>query len=78
MYIIVCMYIVGLAETISFNVSSIVPPSPILATLMHNNEKEVAVAQPIVAVAGSDHQTGKRPRSTPSETSTQITINLDE
>ena len=68
----VCTYIAGFAETISFNVSSIVPPSPIMATLIQNTRMN---AQP--NVAGGDHRMDKRPRST-SETSTQITLNLDE
>ena len=67
------VYITGLAETISFNVSSIVPPSPIMAALMRNTE--LNAAQPNVANGG--HQMGKRPRST-SETSTQITMDLDK
>ncbi len=62
-----------MAETISFNVSSIVPPSPIMATLIRNTELNAARPN----VAGGDQQMGKRPRST-SETSTQITMNLDE
>ena len=70
--ICICIYIAGLAETISFNVSSIVPPSPIMATLIQNTRMN---AQP--NVAGGDHRMDKRPRST-SETSTQITLNLDE
>jgi len=68
------LYIAGLAETISFNVSSIIPLSPIMATLMLNKEQNAAK----VAAAGSNHQREKRPRSSTSETSTQITINLDE
>ena len=69
----ICVYITGLAETISFNVSSIVPPSPIMAALMRNTE--LNAAQPNVVNGG--HQMGKRPRST-SETSTQITMDLDK
>lgn len=70
---VMCVYVTGLAETISFNVSSIVPPSPIMAALMRNTE--LNAARPNIASGG--HQTGKRPRST-SETSTQITMDLDE
>ena len=68
----ICVYvcITGLAETISFNVSSIVPPSPIMAALMRNTE--LNAAQP-----SGGHQMGKRPRST-TETSTQITMDLDK
>ena len=41
---------------------------------MQKNEQHAA--QP--TAAGGDRQKGKRPRSTSPETSTQITINLDE
>ena len=45
-----------------------------MATLMRNKEQQQG-ARP--TVAGGDRQMGKRPRST-SETSTQITIDLNE
>ena len=75
MFHLSCMHthVAGLAESISFNVSSIVPPSPIMAMLMQSTKMNAA--QP--NVVGRDHRVDKRPRST-SETSTQITLNLDE
>jgi len=64
-------FLTGLAETISFNISSIVPPSPITAALFQ--DKSVEETQP---KHGSGNRRSKRSRS--EESSTQILINLDE
>ncbi|XP_065903031.1 condensin-2 complex subunit D3-L-like isoform X3 [Dysidea avara] len=60
----------GLAETISFNISSIVPPSPIAAALFQDKLQEGT--QPKDGGGSSS----KRSRS--EESSTQININFDE
>jgi len=59
-----------LAETISFNISSIVPPSPIAAALFQGKPQERM--QPRDGGGSSS----KRSRS--EESSTQININFDE
>jgi len=62
-------FVTGLAETISFNISSIVPPSPIAAALFQDQPQEGA--QP-------KHGGSSSKRSRSEENSTQININFDE